>query len=401
MILGPAHNIDKSLKATLSLLSTGSFFSGLTMRVADPLLPYFSRNFQVGLPEAGQSVTLFTLAYALSLCFVGTLGDRYGKLRVIAVSCMLCAATNALCAAAQAFDLFKLGRLLTGATSSAIMTLAMAWLGDVVDYEKRHAMLSRLLIGMSLGVSAGIFIGGLAADDLINWRIVFAGLATGFLCVGFGVWHLHARLPGHAQQAASTGWRGVLAPFADLKALLKLDPMRFMLAFVTVEGGFYFGALVFIPSHLHATHSVPMSIAGSVGMLAGVGSLFFSLLASAFLPLGERRMLGLGGVVVSVAILVVAMAPMFMALPACFLAGSAFYMLHSTLQVQATQIAPERRGATMAFFSSFFFTGQAIGVFSAGWLTQHFGTTVTLAFQAFGLLAVTSLLLLRPAAVAR
>lgn len=37
-------------------------------------------------------------------------------------------------------------------------------------------------------------------------------------------------------------------------------------------------------------------------------------------------------------------------------------MLHNTLQINATQMAPERRGAAVAAFAASFFIGQYVGI---------------------------------------
>ncbi len=42
-------------------------------------------------------------------------------------------------------------------------------------------------------------------------------------------------------------------------------------------------------------------------------------------------------------------------------------MLHNTLQVHATQMAPEARGGALALFACCLFTGQSAGV----WLASH------------------------------
>ena len=48
---------------------------------------------------------------------------------------------------------------------------------------------------------------------------------------------------------------------------------------------------------------------------------------------------------------------------ACLLAGGAFYMLHTTLQTRATQMAPAgQRGSAVALFASCLFLGQSAGV---------------------------------------
>jgi MFS family permease len=43
-------------------------------------------------------------------------------------------------------------------------------------------------------------------------------------------------------------------------------------------------------------------------------------------------------------------------------------MMHNTLQINATQMVPARRGAAVAAFASCFFFGQAVGVGATGYL---------------------------------
>ena len=56
------------------------------------------------------------------------------------------------------------------------------------------------------------------------------------------------------------------------------------------------------------------------------------------------------------------------------LAGLGFYMMHNTLQVNATQMVPRARGASVSMFAACFFLGQATGVTLTGWLAASIGT---------------------------
>jgi predicted MFS family arabinose efflux permease len=69
-------------------------------------------------------------------------------------------------------------------------------------------------------------------------------------------------------------------------------------------------------------------------------------------------------------------------------AGLGFYMLHNTLQVNATQMAPQRRGAAVSAFAACFFLGQSVGVTAAGWWVEQAGSQQALALGALGTLAV-------------
>ena len=67
------------------------------------------------------------------------------------------------------------------------------------------------------------------------------------------------------------------------------------------------------------------------------------------------------------AMLAVALAPVWWwSVPACAVMGLGFYMMHNTLQTNATQMAPERRGTAVAAFACCFFLGQSVGVGAAG-----------------------------------
>jgi hypothetical protein len=48
------------------------------------------------------------------------------------------------------------------------------------------------------------------------------------------------------------------------------------------------------------------------------------------------------------------------------LVGAGFYMLHTTVQIHVTQVAPEERGSAVALFATFLFLGQASGCVARG-----------------------------------
>ncbi len=65
-------------------------------------------------------------------------------------------------------------------------------------------------------------------------------------------------------------------------------------------------------------------------------------------------------------------------------------MLHNTLQVNATQMAPAQRGSSLALFACILFVGQSSGVTLAGAVVERVGTAAVLA-GAGGLLLVVAL----------
>ena len=86
---------------------------------------------------------------------------------------------------------------------------------------------------------------------------------------------------------------------------------------------------------------------------------------------------------------VIALTPsVWLAAVACSAMGLGFYMLHNTLQTNATQMAPTRRGAAVSAFAFCYFVGQSFGVAVAGWLISRIGSSGVILIAAVGVALV-------------
>ena len=371
-------------------LSLAAFGSAISLRVTDPLLPALAQEFGISLGQASYLITVFSLAYGAAQLFFGPIGDRFGKYLVIACACVACAITALFCGLAPSYPVLLLTRLMAGATAAAIIPLSMAWIGDVVPYEERQPVLAQFLIGQILGVSAGVLFGGLAADYL-GWRVPFFTVAAGFIAISITLFSLNRRLPErakivHKHPAAS----GLHRIFSELLQVLSKRWARIVLFTIFFEGTFLFGAFAFISTHLHRIHHLSLTTAAAIVMLFGGGGFLYACISRRLVRgLGEQGLTRWGGVLVAISFLVIALAPAWWwSVPACFTAGLGFYMLHNTLQINATQMAPERRGAAVSTFASCFYLGQSTGVGIAGLLVAQLGTTALISLGAIGVLVV-------------
>ena len=350
-------------------LSFAACGSSAALRVCDPLLPRLTAEFGIGLGVAAQAVTAFAIAYGVLQLAYGPIGDRFGKYRVITLACAASALTSLACALAGSFHALVIARLLAGGTAGALIPLSLAWIGDVVPYERRQPVLARFLLGQMFGISLGQLVGGLGAD---HWGAppVFYLLTAWFAASTLLLWHSRPHEETHAAGASAA------AIVARFTAVLRIRWARFVLASVFLEGVMLFG--------------FPLTVAGSMVMLYGVGGMIFAALSSLLVRrLGEPGLARGGGAVLFASLAAIALSRQGpVATVACLCAGLGFYMLHNTLQVNATQMAPEHRGSSVALFAAFLFLGQSAGVSLAGFAAERVGTEAVL------LVAATAVLVL-------
>jgi predicted MFS family arabinose efflux permease len=211
-----------------------------------------------------------------------------------------------------------------------------------------------------------------------------------FVAISVALFAINRRLPAHARVLSRVEGHAVRRMVGEFSQVLAEPWARVVLLTVFLEGAFLYGAFAFIATHLHEHFGLSLSTAGSTLMVFGFGGLLFALASATLVRrLGEVGLTRYGGLLLGAALLAIGTAPVWWwALPACFVAGLGFYMLHNTLQINATQMAPERRGAAVSAFASCFFLGQAFGVALDGAAVAHVGTGAVISAGALGVVLV-------------
>ena len=138
-----------------------------------PALPAIANALGVAASAAAIVLTAYLVPYGLLQPVCGTLGDRFGRLRVLHVIVAGLAAGTFLCAVAPTLPLLVAARVVTGCFAAGIIAVSQALVGDVVGPERRGAAVG-ILMGITFtgqGLSSGL--GGIITD-LMSWRAAFA-----------------------------------------------------------------------------------------------------------------------------------------------------------------------------------------------------------------------------------
>jgi|LauGreDrversion4_1035100.scaffolds.fasta_scaffold03804_2 predicted MFS family arabinose efflux permease len=359
----------------LQLLGLAGFASMASMRICDTMLVVLGQEFHVSTGDASAVVSVFAVVYGILQLFYGPLGERFGKLRVVSLAVSACAIISAITAMSMSLPMLVIMRGFMGAAGAGIIPLSMAWVGDQVPYERRQETLAKLMSATVLGMMSGLWFGGFAADT-VGWRGAFVLLSAIF---GLAAVLLLRRLRLQVK-TVSLAAPGLWAAFRLTGHLLGTSRVRWVMGVTATEGALVFGALAFMPTHLHQQYGLSVVAAGSVMMLYGLGGLLYSQMARRWLAwLGERGLVRTGALLVAVGLLLLAWGSgVWLGMLACLMTGLGFYMLHNTLQVQATQMAPAARGTAVTLFACSLFFGQSTGVLlmaqsvDVGWLAYAF-----------------------------
>lgn len=390
-------------RASLVVLGAAAFLAQAGSRVIDALLTPVASEFHTDPSRASIQILLaaYALPYGLFQLFYGPIGDRLGKLRVMAPCLSFFAVGMFACGFVPNLPVFASLRFVTGVAAAAVIPMSLGYIGDKFPYEKRQIALGRFMSAVMMGQIAGTALGGLFSQYL-GWRNLFFVLGAAAAVVAVlltresrhfpeqrkggklfkasmfivpaGGSILFAGMVGLPSRVltvlALIAGGGILlyALVTQYGQLLKRRNVRVILGSVSVEGLFVFGGLGFLASSLTHRFQVDYFPAGLMVAGFGAGGLIYSAsVKKLFSRIGDLGILMLGGVLLGVAFVGIGLIPNWQSfIPLVIVLGMGFYTMHGTLQTRATEMAPEARGAAISLFAFAFFMGQSIGPIALG-----------------------------------
>lgn len=353
-------------------LAFAGFASQAMVRVADPLLPQIAHDLDTTIGTASVITSGYAVAHATMQLFGAPLGDRFPKYGLVMLLCTLCAGATAACGFSDSLQTLAFARLACGLTAGAIIPLAMAFIGDAVPYERRQPVLGRFLAGQILGLVSGQIVGGVVGDHF-GWRTVFFVVAGLFVFAAACLLTEFLRNPvTRAVPRSGAGWRGLMSDYASVF----MQRWALVILFgAFIEFGIMFGAFAYIGADLHARAGLSFSAVGGVLAAFGAGGLAYVMNVQRLVDrLGQIGLVAVGGAMMAAANIALAVAPIWwVAFIAVAVIGLGFHMVHNTLQVNATQMAPQARATAVGVFSSALYLGQSAGVAAAAPVVDRFG----------------------------
>ena len=156
----------------LLIMAAMNFINYVDRQVVFPLFHVFAEEFDLTDFELGLLATSFMLVHSVALLPFGILADRFSRTRIVAYSAVVWSVATVLSGLAQSYH-FLLGiRSAVGIGEAAYSPAATAIITDAFPEDQRARAQSYFALGMFLGGTVGIILGGLLGD-WVGWRAAF------------------------------------------------------------------------------------------------------------------------------------------------------------------------------------------------------------------------------------
>ena len=132
---------------------------------------------------------VFLFSYSVASVFIGVLGDRFSRTKIIGIGIMFWSAMTALTGLAKNISTLFLSRALIGVGESSLSPNAMSMLSDVYPQERRGLATAIYYLGIPLGVGIGFLIASIFGP-IFGWRNIFISLGVIGVIIGFLIYFL-------------------------------------------------------------------------------------------------------------------------------------------------------------------------------------------------------------------
>ncbi|WP_407563126.1 MFS transporter [Streptomyces sp. 184] len=347
-----------------AVLALGTFAVGTDAFVIAGVLPDIAESLGVSVAAAGQLVTVFSLAYAVSAPVLGVLTAGWSRRTALVVALAALTMGNVLTAIAPSYPLVLAARAVA-ATGAALYTASATAAAATLAGRHHHGKaIAVVMLGLTsslvLGAPIGTVIGGAFGWRSTLWFLVLAGVAAAVVVA--------VRLPAIAGDAGA-GLRVRLAPLTDRGVLAALG--RTLLVFTGVYVPYTYLSAVYEPatggdSGLLAVFLLVFGAAGTAGNLAA-GTLADRL--------GATRVIVVTTSLLGVALLAVPAlrGSAAAAIPAIVVVGFLSFAITTPQQQEIIVLAPGARSVVASLYQSALYLAISLSGVLGGIALAGFG----------------------------
>lgn len=227
-----------SPSGSLVALSLSMLLASLGTSIANVGLPRLAQVFDASFHAVQWVVLAYLLAITAVIVSAGSLGDRFGRRRLLVMGLLLFTGACALCGVAPTLEWLIGARILQGLGAAVMMAMTLGMVGDTVTKERTGRVMGLLGTMSAVGTAMGLSVGGVLLG-VWGWRALFlVGVPLGVLAAALA-WRY---LPVDRQHGTAPAREAFWVPLRDpaLRAGLAMSALVSAVIMATfVVGPFY------------------------------------------------------------------------------------------------------------------------------------------------------------------
>ncbi|WP_340398461.1 MFS transporter [Paenibacillus sp. FSL H8-0079] len=349
-------------------LFAGGFVTFALLYSLQPLMPEISDTFSITPAHASLTLSVTTIAMALTMLFIGSLSDSVGRRFIMTAALVISSVIALLSAFSPGYTELLLLRILQGVALAGLPAIAMTYLSEEIEPASLGYAMGLYISGNSIGGMAGRFISGVVTD-WFSWRAAVGFIGILGLCAAVIFWLVIP--PSRHFVKAAPGFKNpipLLWSQCRNPRLLCLYGLGFLLmgSFVTLFN--YIGfELTGEPYHLS------QSIVGSlfvVYLMGTVSSTWMGRLADRY---GRSHVLGIAlGIILAGAVCTLHPA-LWVKIIGLALFAFGFFGGHSIASSWVGLVANQHKSQANALYLFFYYFGSSVSGTGGGLLYSHLG----------------------------
>ncbi|KOY81398.1 MFS transporter [Lysinibacillus macroides] len=167
---------DRQFWVIVMSLGGASVFVFAAMYSVQPLLPFFTEQFQISVSYASLSMSMTTLSIIIGLMVLGFLSDRYGRLPFVRFSILLTIIPFLLMPLTDSFAVIIFLRFIQGFAIAGVPAAALAYISEEIHPQSMGLATALYISCNALGGTIGRLMMGYLTENK-SWEIAFLCLA--------------------------------------------------------------------------------------------------------------------------------------------------------------------------------------------------------------------------------
>ncbi|WP_338587091.1 MFS transporter [Paenibacillus sp. Y5S-9] len=349
-------------------LFAGGFVTFALLYSLQPLMPDISDTFSITPAHASLTLSVTTIAMALTMLFIGSLSDSVGRRFIMTAALVISSVIALLSAFSSGYTELLLLRILQGVALAGLPAIAMTYLSEEIEPRSLGYAMGLYISGNSIGGMAGRFISGVVTD-WFSWRAAVGFIGILGLCAAVVFWLVIP--PSRHFVKAAPGFKNpipLLWSQCRNPRLLCLYGLGFLLmgGFVTLFN--YIGFEL-----TGEPYQLSQSIVGSlfvVYLMGTVSSTWMGRLADRY---GRSHVLGIAlGIILAGAVCTVHPA-LWVKIIGLALFAFGFFGGHSIASSWVGLVANQHKSQANALYLFFYYLGSSVSGTGGGLLYSHLG----------------------------